>query len=76
MTSFSKRRQKTFELAYEVHCNDFFSKRKHLNYAKINKRGVLIRAGGWIKFLKINKRPPPCIRHLRVAVLSLILAWK
>ena len=28
-------------------------------FAKIDKRGgVLIRAGGWIKFLKINKRPP------------------
>ena len=43
-----------------------FSKRRHLNYAKINKRGVLNKGrGGWIKFLKINKRPP-CIRHPRV----------
>ena len=38
--------KENIRISLRVHCNDFFSKRKHLNYAKINKRGVLIRAGG------------------------------
>ena len=28
----------------------------------------LIRAGGWMKFLKINKRPPPLVLGTRVIV--------
>ena len=40
----------------------------NLKFAKINKRGGPYKVRGWEKFPKINKRPPPFIKHQRVRV--------